>query len=428
MAINEKINKIFEIKEAYELPSKLASILLDEEKAEGIFKQFLEIEPNLNYDWFTDYFQNEQADRKNLKQDYTPNCICKILSGINKKQRTAIGDICSGSGGLTISQWEHNKDSIYYFEEISTRVLPLLLFNLAIRGINGIVKSGDSLKNEFNKIYELECKSNGFSSVKEIGAETSGETKVDFIVSNPPYSLSWNNKGYEEDERFKGFGIAPSNKADYAFVLHSINKLKEDGEAFFILPHGVLFRGGKEKEIRERLIEQNLIDCIIGLPNKLFLNTDIPVFILGIKKNRKVKDVLIIDASKDFKKGTKQNDMLPEHIDRITKTHQERKEIDRYSSVVSRYLIEENDYNLNIPRYVDTFEPEEPVDIVATTKALFEIEKDIDKNNCKLLKILKQLKSTTGETDKEFKEMIKFFEKMTNREFKEKGEQVELEL
>lgn len=425
MLSNEIINNIFGIKEAYELPSKLLSILLDEEKKNDIFNKFLEYEKDRSFDWFTNYFQNEQGDRKKLKQDYTPNCICRILEGLNTNAKEYIGDICAGSGGLTISQWNNNKEALFYLEEISTRVLPILLFNLAIRGINAIVKEGDTLHNNFSKIYKLERENNGFSSIQEI--KDTENFKLDYIISNPPYSLNWNNKEYAKDERFKEYAVPPSSKADYGFVLHALSKLNENGEMLFILPHGILFRGGKEKDIRQKLIDNNLIDCVIGLPNKLFLNTDITICLFIIKKNRATEDILFIDASREYKKGTKQNDLEQEHIQKILQTYHKREVVDKYSSLVLKWEIIKNEYNLNIPRYVDTFEKEEVPNIVDTMKELVKTEKEIDEANARLLKMMKKLQGSTIEGDKEIKEAIRLFENVILKNYKIE-KQIELEI
>lgn len=425
MITNEKINEIFGIKEAYELPDRLSLILQDKKKREEVFNKFLEIEQDLSYDWFTDYFQNEQGDRKKLKQDYTPKSICDILNGMQPLANKTIGDICAGTGGLTISQWNTNKDATFYLEEISTRVFPLLLFNLAIRGINAIIKQGDTLHNKFEKIYRLKTQENGYSSIEEV--KEAEEIKLDYIVSNPPYSLTWDNKEFDSNERFINFAVPPNGKADYGFVLHALSKLNENGEMLFILPHGILFRGGKEKEIRQKLIDNNLIDCVIGLPNKLFLNTDIPICLFIIKKNRPTEDILFIDASKEYKKGTKQNDLEQQHIQKMLQTYHKREVVDKYSSLVLKWEIIKNEYNLNIPRYVDTFEKIEVPSIVDTMKELVKAEREIDEANARFLKMMKQLQGSTTEGDKEIKEATKLFENVILKNYKIK-KQIELEI
>ncbi len=367
MLTSDVINQIFGIKEAYELPNVLSSIMHDEQRREEIFRQFLELEQDLSYDWFTDYFQTEHGDRAKLKQDYTPQGICEILKGLKPNGARTIADICAGTGGLSISQWSKDEEATFYMEELSTRAFPLLLFNMAIRNIDATILQVDSLTNDFTQGYRLTKKENGFSRIeriktdyeqKEQGQEQE-EEKFDYIIMNPPYSLNWQNKEFAEDKRFQEYGLPPTSKADFGFILHALHMLQEQGTLAAILPHGILFRGQQEGKIRQKLIENNLIDAIIGLPDKLFLNTGIPVCIIVLKKNKESKDILFIDASKEYKKGSKQNTMEQEHIAKILSAYHDRKDIDKFAHVARMQELEENEYNLNIPRYVDTFEPEE---------------------------------------------------------------------
>lgn len=183
------------------------------------------------------------------------------------------------------------------------------------------------------------------------------------ILMNPPYSADWVQR---PDERFDAYGLAPKTKADFAFLLHGYSKLDEDGTMAIVLPHGVLFRGAAEGKIRQRLLEEGAISSIIGLPSNLFFGTNIPVALIVLTKKRKEKDVLFIDASKEFEKGKNQNFLLEEHQSKIFQAYSKRKTIDKYAHVASFNEIKENDFNLNIPRYVDTFEEEEPIDIGKT--------------------------------------------------------------
>ena len=189
---------------------------------------------------------------------------------------------------------------------------------------------------------------------------------VDAVVSNPPYSQNWNPADKETDPRYAGYGLAPKGKADYAFLLHDLYHIKPDGIMTIVLPHGVLFRGGEEGEIRKNLIEKNKIDTIIGLPANIFYGTGIPTIIMVLKQKRSNTDVLIVDASKGFVKEGKNNKLRASDIKRIVDVVTRRESVEKYSKVVSRDEIRANDYNLNIPRYVDSSEAAESWDIYAS--------------------------------------------------------------
>ena len=202
----------------------------------------------------------------------------------------------------------------------------------------------------------------------------------DAVVANPPYSAKWDNRESKlKDARFKGYGkLAPASKADYAFVLHSIYHLNGTGTMAIVLPHGVLFRGAAEGKIRQALIEKNYLDAVIGLPANLFYGTGIPTTILVFKKNRKTKDILFIDASKEFEKGKNQNNLRDENVEKIVETYKSRRDVEKYAHLASYDEIKNNDFNLNIPRYVDTFEEEPPVDIAQVCKQLEQDNAEIE--------------------------------------------------
>lgn len=201
-----------------------------------------------------------------------------------------------------------------------------------------------------------------------------------------------NVDNYKYDARFSNYGIPPKSKADYAFVLHGLSHLKENGSAFFILPHGVLFRGSKDGDIRKLLIGDNLLDAVIGLPSNLFLNTQIPVCVLIFKKTRNDKDILFIDASKEFVKEGKQNYLSDDQIEKIKSAYSLRKDIDKFTHVASLEEIKKNDYNLNIPRYVDTSEEKEPVDLAQVVSELVQIETEIEATEKEFVAMLKDLR------------------------------------
>lgn len=388
MITKEDVNKILNISENYQLRDALMNALFEEKKKNSIFEQFLKLENDLSYEWFTDYFQENQSNRKDLMQDYTPNCICKLISQIVNSN--SVYDECCGIGGLTLSVWNENKNARFYLEEISDVSIAMLLFNLAIRNMNAYVRQCDILKNETIQCFKV-TSGEKFSKV-----ETCEEINfsVDLIISNPPYSLKFEDveeSKWNWDNRFMGWPMIPKAKADYAFILHGLSKLNDDGIGIYILPHGVLFRGANEGKIRKQLIEKNLIDAIIGLPEKLFFNTQIPVILLIIKKNKQYEDFLFIDASKDFEKKGKQNDLKKETIDKIVNAYKERKNIDKFSNVITLEEIQMNDYNLNIPRYVDTAEAEPPIDLGNQIKKLNEIEREIKKSSKEICEMLKEL-------------------------------------
>lgn len=207
------------------------------------------------------------------------------------------------------------------------------------------------------------------------------DKKFDVIVANPPFSLPWKSDGdpvLASDDRFSEYGkLAPKNKADYAFVAHMIYHLEDNGVMAVVLPHGVLFRGGAEGIIRKHIVDnQNYLDAVIGLPSNLFFGVSIPATILILKKNRENEDILFIDASKEFEKGKNQNNLSDENIKKIFETYTERKEIEKYSHLASLEEIRENDFNLNIPRYVDSFEEEEEIEIKDVSEELKELQKE----------------------------------------------------
>lgn len=392
MITTENINEILDINESFQLYGALKSRLFDNKKREKMFNEFLKLETDLSYDWFTNYFQEEQSNRKNMMQDYTPDCICKLLKELNKNQenKSTFFDCCSGIGGLTISMWLDNKNKTFYLEELSDNSMMVLLFNLSIRGINAYIRHGDVLTNEFKAIYKL-TNSGQFSDI-ELIENIDNDFKVDTIISNPPYSLKFDRiEEYKYDKRFANYGIPPKSKSDYAFILHGLSHLNENGIMYFILPHGILFRGSKEQEIRKNLINDNLIDTIIGMPENLFLNTTIPTCIMILKKNRNDNDILFVDGSNLFYKKGKNNFMDREHLNKIVSAYQLRENIDKLSHVATLEEIKENDYNLNIPRYVDTYEEQEPIDLEKQINELSNIENKIHEIELSLSKQLRQI-------------------------------------
>lgn len=304
---------------------------------------------------------------KKAGEFYTPHEVAILMSEIvaehhKDKNQIEIYDPTSGSGSLLItigkSIGRHIADKNrvkYYAQELKENTYNLTRMNLVMRGIqpsNINTRCADSLAEDW--------------PILKSGNEIGQPLYVDAVVSNPPYSQQWDPKDRENDARFKDYGVAPKSKADYAFLLHELHHLKPDGILTIVLPHGVLFRGGEEEQIRTNLIEKNNIDAIIGLPANIFFGTGIPTLVMVLKQHRANDDVLIIDASKGFVKDGKQNKLRACDIKKIADTVRCRKEFQGFSKKVSREEIRQNGYNLNIPRYVDSSEAAEQYDIYAT--------------------------------------------------------------
>lgn len=306
---------------------------------------------------------------KKAGEFYTPHEVSLLMSKIvanHLKDRSTIKiyDPTSGSGSLLINigksvqQYMGNGNNIkYYAQELKENTYNLTRMNLVMRGIlpdNIVTRNGDTLEQDWPYFEENDP------------VNTYNPLYVDAVVSNPPYSQAWNPTDKAEDPRYRRFGLAPKGKADFAFLLHDLFHLKPDGIMTIVLPHGVLFRGGEEGTIRQNLIEQNHIDAIIGLPPNIFYGTGIPTIIMVLKQKRTNTDVLIVDASKGFAKEGKNNVLRARDIKRVVDVVVHRKSVDKFSRTVSRDEIRVNDYNLNIPRYVDSSEKAESWDIYAS--------------------------------------------------------------
>lgn len=303
---------------------------------------------------------------KKAGEFYTPHEVSLLMSEIvanhlKDRKNIKIYDPTSGSGSLLINIGKcvakhlGNSNSIkYYAQELKENTYNLTRMNLVMRGIlpnNIITRCADTLADDWPY----------FDNDSSYNLET-----VDAVVSNPPYSQPWDPTGHEDDIRYARFGLAPKSKADYAFLLHDLYHVKENGIMTIVLPHGVLFRGGEEEKIRRQLIEYNHIDTIIGLPANIFFGTGIPTIIMVLKQKRANDDVLIIDASKHFIKSGKNNILRSSDIKKILDVVISRKTTDKFSKIVTKQEIRNNDYNLNIPRYVDSSEKTESYDLYAT--------------------------------------------------------------
>lgn len=301
---------------------------------------------------------------KKAGEFYTPHEVSLLMSEIiahhlKDKTNISIYDPTSGSGSLLINigksaaKYMKSENIKYFAQELKENTYNLTRMNLVMRGIkpaNIFTRNADTLEEDWP--IDLES----YPPV----------LRVDAVVSNPPYSQAWNPEDKESDPRYAGYGLAPKGKADYAFLLHDLYHVSPDGIMTIVLPHGVLFRGGEEGEIRKNLIEKNQIDAIIGLPANIFFGTGIPTIIMVLRQNRENDDVLIIDASKGFVKEGKNNKLRACDIKRVADTVADRLSIPKFSRAVSRDEIRRNEYNLNIPRYVDSSEKTESYDIYAS--------------------------------------------------------------
>jgi type I restriction enzyme M protein len=334
---------------------------------------------------------------KKAGEFYTPQQISSVLSGIvildsqepktgPKKRLKSVLDFACGSGSLLLNvrkkiTKEGGSIGKIYGQEKNITTYNLARMNMLLHGVKDSefeIFHGDTLVNEWEMLREQ-------NPLKK--------PVFDAVVANPPFSYRWDpTDSLGDDVRFKNYGLAPKSAADFAFLLHGFHYLAQEGTMAIILPHGVLFRGGAEERIRTKLLKDNHIDTVIGLPANLFYSTGIPVCILVLKKCKKYEDVLFINASEYFEKGKRQNQLLPEHIEKILDTYQFRRTDDsRYSRSVSMEEIEKNNYNLNISRYVSTATEEEEVDPAAVHDKLQALETEIKIAKDKHNKYLKEL-------------------------------------
>lgn len=327
---------------------------------------------------------------KKAGEFYTPHKVSEVLAKLatislnQNEDKPSVYDFACGSGSLLLTVQDEIKNNVlYYGQELNTTTYNLARMNLMMHDVaydRMTLKNADTLEQDWP------------DGVDEQGIDH--PRNFDVVVANPPYSARWDNNDRKlKDPRFKDYGLAPKTKADYAFLLHGLYHLDQNGTMAIVLPHGVLFRGAKEGKIREALLKKNQIDAIIGMPAGLFYSTGIPTVILVLKKNKTNKDVLFIDASKGFEKGKNQNILRDEDIDKIIDTYKNRKDVERYAHVATFDEIQENDFNLNIPRYVDTFVPEPPVNLKKVAADLHETNIEIEKTQKELVGMLKDLTS-----------------------------------
>lgn len=326
---------------------------------------------------------------KKAGEFFSPRTLCKLVAKLAEpKPGNRICDPTCGSGGLLLLAGAEiektgSKDYALYGQEKTGATYNLARMNMFLHGLDSArIEWGDTLNNPLLR-------------------DGNGLMKFDVVVANPPFSLDkWGDKSLENDKYNRFWrGMPPASKGDYAFISHMVETAKaKEGRVAVIVPHGVLFRGSSEGRIRQALIQENILDAVIGLPSGLFQTTGIPVAVLIFDrsrepggKNENRKDVLFIDASREFTAGKNQNTLSDENIAKIVDTYKKRSEIEKYSHVATFDEIKENDFNLNIPRYVDTFEEEAPVDIPATRKRIAELTAELTKTTYEMEKYLKEL-------------------------------------
>ena len=352
------------------------------------------------YEYLIGQFASETG--KKAGEFYTPQAVSKILTkiaiaGQENKKGLSVYDPCMGSGSLLLNAKKYSGDPEYikyYGQELNTSTYNLAIMNMFLHGVkaeNQNLRNGDTLDADW---------------------PTDEDTDFNMVLMNPPYSAKWSaTAGFLQDERFSDYGVlAPKSKADYAFLLHGLYHLKSNGTMAIVLPHGVLFRGAAEGKIREKLLRAGNIYAVIGLPANLFYNTSIPTCIIVLKKHRDGRDVLFIDASKKFDKGKKQNAMTDEHIDAVMELYSKRETVEKESYLASFEDIEKNDFNLNIPRYVDNFEKEEEVDINALLMQMDQTDKELEQAQGEFLFLLKDLTSTDETIMSSLNELIRKME------------------
>lgn len=396
----EQSNKIFEdLFEDIDLNSKKlgATPQKQNETIASVMKELANL--NLNsyngdalgdaYEYLIGQFAEDSG--KKAGEFYTPQPVATlmtriVMAGRENQKGFTVYDPTMGSGSLLLNapKYSNEPNTIRYFgQELNTSTFNLARMNMFLHEVapeNQLLRNGDTLDEDWPQ---------------------DEPTNFDGVLMNPPYSAKWSAaKGFLDDPRFSPYGVLPpKSKADFAFLLHGYYHLKNDGVMAIVLPHGVLFRGAAEGKIRKALLENGAIDTVIGLPSNIFFNTSIPTTVIILKKNRENRDVLFIDASKEFTKAKNQNLLEEQHIDKIYETYLKREEVEKYAYVATYDEIVENDFNLNIPRYVDTFEEPEPIDIVALKDEMKQTDQEIASVSKELLSMVDDLQVTEDTKD-----------------------------
>lgn len=333
------------------------------------------------YEFLISQFASEAG--KKAGEFYTPHEVSDMMArivtiGQEDKKLFSVFDPTMGSGSLMLNvrnYLNYPEGVKYHGQELNTTTFNLAKMNLILHGVDSEdmrLRNGDTLNKDW---------------------PTDEPYTFDSVLMNPPYSAKWSaDDTFLDDSRFNRYGkLAPKTKADFAFLLHGFYHLKDTGTMAIVLPHGILFRGAAEGVIRKKLLEDGSIDAVIGLPGNMFFGTSIPTTVVILKKNRETRDVLFIDASKDFVKGKNQNKLSKENIDKIVETYYKREEIEKYSHIADFEEIKDNDFNLNIPRYVDTFEEEVSVDMATIGVNIKGLRKEKAELELSLYKIISSL-------------------------------------
>lgn len=346
------------------------------------------------YEYMIGQFASDSG--KKAGEFYTPQPVAQLMTkivmhGKKNKKGFSIYDPAMGSGSLmlNVKKETHESGTVLYFgQEINTSTYNLARMNLILHKVpisNQKLSNADTLSDDW---------------------PTDEPTNFDGVLMNPPYSAHWSAvKGFLSDSRFAHYGVlAPKSKADFAFLLHGFYHLKSNGVMAIVLPHGVLFRGAAEGKIRQMLLENGHIYAVIGLPANLFFNTSIPTTIIVLRKDYNSRDVLFIDAQGKYEKAKTQHKLTEAHINEILNAYIERKTIDKLSYLASYDEIIENEFNLNIPRYVDTFELEPEIPLIELSKSMQNTGKALKKAEADLFVMLDNLMGTDSESEKEFTE------------------------
>ena len=387
----EFMHGILGISEAWELPNALMSAMLDDTRRDALLALVADATEDMAHDGLTDYFQNEHGDRDSLKQDFTPQAVCDLVAGMAGSAGRYI-DVCAGTGGLTISLWASNKSAHFRCEEFSARTIPALLMNAAMRNMSAEIVRRDVLTGETFESYVL-TPTDVFSRVERVDSLPDGTW--DICVQNPPYSLKWDGI----NRAWMRHGTAPKSKADYAFVEYGLSRAPH---VVSILPHGVLFRGAAEGRIRESMLRRHVVRSVVGLPEKLFAHTGIPVAVLDLMDDDGCDgsdgSVCVVNADELYEHGSKQNVMSPNHVRDVLSCLSMRLDVDRLCHIADASEIERNGFNLNIPRYVDRYvEPDIP-DVASILADLTGIERELRKTERGLQSQIRRLVGTTEET------------------------------
>ncbi|RFB11450.1 type I restriction-modification system subunit M [Bacillus sp. HNG] len=341
------------------------------------------------YEFLIGQFASEAG--KKAGEFYTPSEVSDMMAriatiGQEDKKLFSVYDPTMGSGSLMLNvrKYINHPDSVkYHGQELNTTTYNLAKMNLILHGVDKEdmrLRNGDTLNKDW---------------------PTDEPYTFDSVLMNPPYSAKWSaDDTFLDDSRFNRYGkLAPKSYADFAFLLHGFYHLKDSGTMAIVLPHGVLFRKAAEGVIRKKLLEDGSIDAIIGMPANLFFGTSIETTVIILKKNRTTRDVLFIDASNEFTKGKNQNKLSKENIDKIVETYKKREDVEKYAHVATFDEIKENDFNLNIPLYVDTFEEEELVDMASIGSTIQDIRKEKAELETSLYNMISSLQFGEENTD-----------------------------